>query len=126
MRSSPRPFRSRFARLLALLLIAVSLVGNGVAGAQALAAPVSKACCADMVGQGKHSKHCEPGGKPCPAPNDRCDDQCLMRCQVNNALPSLAMALPVISLRQPALPVPTLADLPTDDPGPELRPPITG
>lgn len=120
-----KPFLSRSTRLLACMLVAMALLVNGFAVAQAAAGAMKKDCCAEMMG---HSAQGDDGGQvgvPCPAPDSDCDEQCLMRCQANNALPSFAIALPGISLPQPALPLPSAAAIASAESDPGLRPPIS-
>lgn len=125
MKHSLRPFRSRLVRLLASLLVAMTLLANGFATAQAATGAMKKHCCAEMTGQKAQGDDCGKAGKPCPAPAGDCDDQCLMRCQATQTLPSFALALPGISLPQPALPVISAGTVATADSGPGLRPPIS-
>lgn len=119
-----RPFRSRLTRLLASVLVTMALLVNGFAAAQAASGTMKKDCCAEMMGHKAHGDDGGQAGKPCPAPSSDCDDQCLMRCQANNALP-VTLSLPGISLPQPALPIIVTSSFATADPGPGLRPPIS-
>jgi len=106
--------------------VAMALLVNGFAVAQAASGGMKKDCCAEMMGHKRHGGDCDQAGKPCPAPSANCDDQCLMRCQANNALLSLALlSLPGISLPRPALPVIAIGSFVSADPGPGLRPPIS-
>lgn len=120
-----RPFRSRLVRLLASLLVALTLLANGFAAAQAASGAMKKHCCAEMSGHKAQGDDCGKAGKPCPASADDCDDQCQMRCQATQTLPSFALALPGISLPQPALPVISAGTVASPDSSPGLRPPIS-
>lgn len=120
-----RPFQSRFARSLAFALIAVSLLVNSLAVAHTLEMPAKKDGCAEMMGHKAHSGGCDEAGKPCSDPGMACDDQCLMRCQASNALPSFALVLPAIALARLVFPAPMPGAVPSADSGPGLRPPIS-
>lgn len=120
-----RPFRSRLNRLLATVLVTMALLVNGVAVAQAAVGAMKKDCCAEMMGHKAKGDDCGKAGKPCPAPSSDCEDQCLMRCQANNVLPSVAVSLPGISLPQPSLPTARAGSFISADPDPGLRPPIS-
>lgn len=123
MRSSFRPLRSRFTRLLACVLVTVSLLANGMAFAQPAAA--KKPCCAQMMAKSMHGGGCEEGGKPCPSPAMDCDDQCLFRCQANTALPLIVLAVPPTMHRQVHVLMPTSGGHRLAPSAPELRPPIS-
>jgi hypothetical protein len=120
-----RPFPSRFARLLAFALITASLLVNSLAVAHTLEMPAKQDGCAEMMGHKAHSGACDETGKPCPDSGTTCDDQCLMRCQASNALPSFALLLPAIALARLVFPVPASGAVPSADSGPGLRPPIS-
>lgn len=123
MRPAFRPLRSRFTRLLACVLVTVSLLANGMAFAQPVAA--KKPCCAEMMDKAAHGGGCEDGGKPCPAPGSGCDDQCLFRCQSNTALPSIVFVVPTAVHRQAVIPMPMSGEHRLAPSAPELRPPIS-
>jgi hypothetical protein len=118
-----RPFRSRFTRLLASMLVAVSLLLNGLAAAEAASMAAGKDCCAERMEHGGHAAADAHKGCP-PSANDRCDDQCQMRCQLNTALPVFAISLPQMILQQTVLPLPDVATWASPEPDPGLRPPI--
>ena len=121
-----RPLRSRFARLMTTVLVVASLLGNGLALAQAPSMPVKKDCCAEMMGHKMApARDCEKGGNPCPAPNASCDQQCLLRCQSIVVLPMIYIVQPASALAQAALPSLFIGERPLADPGPDLRPPIS-
>jgi len=120
-----RPFRSRVTRLLASVLVSMSLLVNGMGMALASSGAMKKDCCAHMMGSHGLSGHCDHGGKPGKAPGTDCDEQCLMRCQAANALPSFALALPVVALFDSALPESSSGAIPATESGPQLRPPIS-
>lgn len=117
MSLSLRPFRSRLCRLLASSVLAMALLVNGMGMAHAVPAPAKHDCCGQMAGHA--------GGKPCPAPDSRCDEQCLMRCQATSVLPMPAMGVATVSASDPLLPAPGAGLLPLADAGPALRPPIS-
>jgi hypothetical protein len=119
-----RPFRSRLTRLLASMLVAVSLLLNGLAAAEAASMAAGKDCCAERMGHGGHAAATDEHKGCPPSANDRCDDQCQMRCQVNTALPVFAVALPRMILQQTVLPLPGVAAWALPEPEPGLRPPI--
>ena len=75
-------------------------------------------CCGQMMASHGH-------GKPCPEPDSRCDEQCLMRCQANNVLPVVALVLAPVSASDPLLSMPGARVVPLVDSGPGLRPPIS-
>ena len=121
-----RPFRSRFARLLASALVVASLLGNWLVVAQAQSVPTKKPCCAEQMSHmGGHQGNCDGGGKPCPAPSTGCDDQCLARCQSNVTLPNLAVVMLAQHSSHLVLPPVPADEQPLTDPGPGLRPPIS-
>lgn len=120
-----RPMRSRFIRLLASMLVAGSMLCNGLAFAQAPSAPVKQHGCAEMMGQQHHGDCCDEDGQPCPAQNDNCDDQCLFRCQSVAALPSLIPPLLASDAESSALAPPSFEPGPPAVLAPALRPPIS-
>lgn len=120
-----KPFLSRSTRLLACMLVAMALLVNGFAVAQAAAGGMKKGCCAEMSGHPAQGHDCGEAGKPCPAPGSDCDDQCLMRCQATQVMPSFAVAIAAISLPELALPAIAAGTITSADPGPGLRPPIS-
>jgi hypothetical protein len=120
-----RPQRSRFTRLLASVLVVASLLGNGLALAQAPATPVEKGCCDQMPGHKVTAAGCEQGGKPCPTPGTGCDDQCLSRVPFSGVLPMLAFDLPASVLTSSVLSNLSVSKRPSADPSPGLRPPIS-
>lgn len=125
MRKPFQPLRSRFARLLASLLVVVALVGNGLALDQASAAPARKGCCEHMTGHKAAADGCEQGGTPCPTPGTGCDDQCLSRVPATAVLPMFAPGMPARVLGSSVLTGLSVSERPTADPGPGLRPPIS-
>jgi hypothetical protein len=121
-----RPLRSRVVRLLASVLVVVTLVGNGLALGQLSAALAKKDCCDQMTGHKVATSTCdEQGGKPCPTPGPGCDDQCLSRAQPNVVLPAFALDLPYSEHASSLLTTLSISDRPLADPGPGLRPPIS-
>ena len=121
-----RPFRSRFARLLASTLVVASLLGNGLAVAQAQSVPTKKPCCAEQMSHlSGQQGHCDDAGKPCPTPSTNCDDQCLAWCQSNVTLPNLAVVMLAQDSSRLVLPPVSAEEQPLTDPGPGLRPPIS-
>ena len=121
-----RPLRTRFARLLASVLVIGTLLGNGMVVAQAQPAPAKEHCCAERMGHsGTHKGGCDEGRQPCPAPSASCSDQCLVRCQSNIAMPVFAFVLPARYAGHPVLPLASADERPLTDPGPGLRPPIS-
>ena len=125
MARSFRPLRSRFARLLASVLVVASLLGNGLALAQGPATAVKKECCAEKMAHKHATPGCAQAGDPCPAPGGHCDDQCLLQCQSIVVLPMLVGMSPVGDLAHVALPPLFAHPRPSADPGPDLRPPIS-
>ena len=125
MRKPFHPLRSRFARLLASVLVVAALLGNGLALGQVSAALAKKDCCDQMMGHQVVAGDNEQGGKPCPTPSPGCDGQCLSVCQASVVLPMIALDLPTAALGSP-VPTPlSINDRPLADPGPGLRPPIS-
>ena len=122
MIQTSRPLRPRFLRLLASLLVVVSLLGNGLA----LSASTMKGCCAQMMGQhGADKGDCDQGGKPCPSPGASCSEQCLVRCHTSLVLPVVAWT-EVLGPGGHTRSSPVfVVDRPLADPGPGLRPPIS-
>jgi hypothetical protein len=118
-----RPLRSRFARLLASALVVASLLGNGLALAQA-AAPIKKHCCGQATGHVARGG-CADAGKPCPTPYAACDDACPMGSTAMPALPVMAAAMIFPVPATIALPPLFAGQWPATDPGPGLRPPIS-
>ena len=126
MSQAYRPQRSRFTRLLASVLVIASLVGNGLAMAQAQSAPAQKGCCHEMMGaDNTHHNKCNEAGQPCPTPSAGCDVQCQLGSQPVPALLVIAMLLPIAPLGTLALPSPSIDDRALTEPGPGLRPPIS-
>ena len=117
--------RSRFARLLASVLVVGSLLVNGLALAQAPSAPTKHHDCAEMMGAQHHGDCCADDRQPCRGPSASCDDQCMFRCQSAAVLPLL-----VPTLLADNLPGSVLAPLPMNERppailAPALRPPIS-
>ena len=125
MVTSPKPLRSPFVRLLASVLVVASLLGNGLALAQAPSALADKGCCPQPMGATvMHKAGCNEAGQPCPAPSTGCDVQCRLGCQSAPAVPGIALLLPAI-VGVVALPTHASNDRPLTDSGPGLRPPIS-
>jgi hypothetical protein len=120
-----RPLRSRFARLLASVLVVAALLGNGLAMAQGPTTPAKKECCAEKMAHKHATAGCAQAGDPCPTPSVHCDDQCLLQCQAIVVLPMLVGMSPLGDLAQAALPPLFTHQRPSADPGPDLRPPIS-
>ena len=120
-----RPFRSPFTRLLACGLVALALLVNGMAIAQAASDSTQADCCAGMAAQHGDDMPCHGSGNPCPATGSDCDGQCLARCQGNTALPVSAVPAPGFFQRQVTQPVLTAHAFSSPPPSPRLRPPIS-
>jgi len=119
------PIRPHRIRLLASVLLVASLLGNGLAVAQAPATAAKQDCCAEMMGSKTSAGGCDHSGNPCPAPGSGCDDQCLARCQSSViVLPMFVLALPVGDLASIVLPRHSARGMTLADLGPGLRPPI--
>lgn len=125
MRKPFHPLRTRFARLLASVLVVVALLGNGLALGQVSAAPAKKGCCDQMMGHKLPAGDSNHGGKPCPTPSPGCDEQCLLACQASVVLPMIVLDLPSAALGSPVLTPLSTSDRALADPGPGLRPPIS-
>lgn len=120
-----RPFRTRFTRLLACVLVTMALLVNGFAAAQASAGAMKKDCCAEMMGHKAHGDGSGNAGEPCPAPSSDCDDQCMMRCQASHAVLLAPFALTGVSLPPSTVPTLDASGRALADLGPGLRPPIS-
>lgn len=94
------------------------MIINGMGMAHAFPISATPDCCGQMMASHGH-------GKPCPAPDSRCDEQCLMRCQANNVLAVVALVPAAVSASDPMLPMPGTRVMPFVDSGPGLRPPIS-
>lgn len=125
MKRPYRPFRTPFARSLASVLVALALLVNGMAIAQAASAPMKDDCCAGMAGQRGDQAPCHESGNPCTPSGNDCDDQCLARCQGSTALPSMAAPLPASFQRQSGQLVLIARAFSSPPPDPGLRPPIS-
>lgn len=119
MSKNLRTLRSQHLRLLASLLVMLAILCNGISLAQAHVMEAEKDCCAEMMGE-KMSPD-----KPCPVPENDCDDQCMARCMTANGV-LLSVPLTITSSVFIATPLPrfnmtqhSLAEL-----APGLRPPI--
>lgn len=120
-----RPFRSPFTRLLACVLVALALLVNGMAIAQAASDSTQADCCAGMAAQHGDDSPCHGSGDRCPSTGGDCDDQCLARCLGSTALPSAIVSPPGFFLRQPGQPVLMARAFSSPPPSPGLRPPIS-
>lgn len=125
MKRPYRPFRTPFARLLASVLVALALLVNGMAIAQAAGTSAQADCCAGMAGQHGDDNPCHDSGNPCPATGSDCDEQCLARCQGNTALPVSAATPPGLFQRDVAQLVTIARAFSSPPPSPGLRPPIS-
>jgi hypothetical protein len=117
--------RSRFARLLASVLVVGSMLVNGMALAQAPSAPARHHGCAEMTGAQHHGDCCADAGQSCPGTSDNCDDQCMFRCQSAAVLPLLVPALLAGKLSGSVLAPLPMNERPPAVIAPALRPPIS-
>jgi len=104
------------------MLVAGSMLGNGLAFAQAPPAPTGQHDCAEMMAQ-QHGDCCDEGGQP--GSGGDCDDQCMFRCQAATAI--LLVVAPMLAGdgERSALAPLSARESPPTILVPALRPPIS-
>lgn len=120
-----RPMRSRFARLLASVLVVCSMLANGLAIAQGPSAPTRHPGCTEMTGAQHHGDCCGEAGKSGPGPSGSCHDQCMFSSQSAAVLPLMVPALLADNLSGSVLAPLPMHQRPPTVLAPALRPPIS-